>query len=93
MLDTTYFVLGQSKLWPLLRLERVRTKSPSKIVLLMHDRAFRPAYSTDDLDYNELDIFIKKAVFERGYFFSTMDKYLTDDSITVSKQYQKSDCC
>ena len=51
----------------------------------MHDRAFRPANLTDDFDYNELDIFLKKAVFERGYIFSTMDKYLNDDSITVSK--------
>ena len=74
---------------PLLRLERDPTKSPNKIVLLMHDRAFRPAYLTDDFDYNELDIFLKKAVFERGYIFSTMDKYLNDDSITVSKKYPK----
>jgi len=59
-----------------------RTKSPRKIVLLMHDSMFRPSYSAHELDVTELDNFIVAAK-QSGYTFSTIEEYLSDDPYTT----------
>ena len=55
------------------QLNRRQTKSPQKIVLLMHDIAFRAPEAS-----NELKTFIRLSK-ESGYIFSTVDKYETDN--------------
>merc|ERR1712168_715157 len=64
------------------KLKFEKTKSPGKLVLLMHDYAFRPSHSATELDVTELDNFIGIAK-QNGYTFSTIDKYLQDDPFTT----------
>jgi len=59
------------------KLKLDKTKSPRKLVLLMHDYAFRPSKSLTELDVTELENFIISAK-ENGFTFSTIDKYLQD---------------
>ena len=66
------------------KLNARHTKSPQKIVLLMHDAAFRPAKLPSDLDYRELDTFVELAA-ASGYTFSTMDSYVIDDPFRSKK--------
>ena len=54
------------------KLNRRHTKSPNKIVLLMHDIAYRSPEASD-----ELRTFVKLAK-QSGYLFSTLDQYETD---------------
>ena len=54
------------------RLNRRHTKSPQKIVLLMHDIAFRTPEASE-----ELRTFVRLAK-DSGYIFSTIDQYETD---------------
>ena len=64
------------------RLKEGSAKSDRKVVLLMHDYAFRPSgYSDNDFDFNQLDEFIFLAI-QEGYKFSTLDNYLLDDPYT-----------
>merc|ERR1712112_348677 len=59
------------------KLKLDKTKSPRKLVLLMHDYAFRPSKSLTELDATELENLIISAK-ENGFTFSTIDKYLQD---------------
>ena len=54
------------------RLNRRHTKSPQKIVLLMHDIAFSTPEASE-----ELRTFVRLAK-DSGYIFSTIDQYETD---------------
>jgi len=63
------------------KLKLDKTKSPRKLVLLMHDYAFRPSQSAE-FDVAELDNFITSAK-HNGYTFSTIDKYLQDNISSV----------
>ena len=55
------------------KLNRRHTKMPQKIVLLMHDIAFRTPEASE-----ELRTFVRLAN-ESGYIFSTIDQYETDN--------------
>merc|ERR1711982_45974 len=59
------------------KLKLDKTKSSRKLVLLMHDYAFRPSKSLTELDVTELENFIISAK-ENGFTFSTIDKYFQD---------------
>jgi len=54
------------------RLNRHHTKSPQKVVLLMHDIAYR-----SPKDRDELRTFVRLAK-DSGYIFSTLDQYESD---------------
>lgn len=54
------------------RLNRRHTKSPQKVVLLMHDIAYR-----SPKDRDELRTFVRLAK-DSGYIFSTLDQYESD---------------
>ena len=55
------------------RLNRRHTKSPQKVVLLMHDIAYRSPEARD-----ELRTFVRLAK-DSGYIFSTLDQYESDN--------------
>ena len=59
------------------KLNRRHTKARNKIVLLMHDIAYRSPQASD-----ELRTFVRLAK-QSGYIFSTIDQYETDRWVVI----------